>query len=64
VKRVFIGVGSVLLIFGMSACSSSSTSEGKTEGTYQYVKVETPKGPVDCIVWDGFKAGNITCDWN
>ena len=49
-----------LMVF--SACTGPS-GEGGTGGNYEYVEVETPQGDVPCIIWDGTKAGNITCNW-
>jgi hypothetical protein len=57
--------GFVLMVGALSACGAQSPSEeGGTSGNYEYVTVDTPHGPVDCIIWDGTRAGNITCDWD
>ena len=53
----------VLTALLLVGCGKEISSEGGTSGTYEYVEVSTPNGPIDCIVWDGARAGNITCDW-
>ena len=32
-----------------------------------YVRVEqvvTPEGEVTCVIYEGFKSGGVTCDWD
>lgn len=59
-----LAVASVFLV-GCGMEDEPPSKEGGTGGTYEYVKVDTDNGEsVDCIIWDGTRAGNITCDWN
>lgn len=60
---VWGSIMSVLLV-STAACGKQESGEGGTDGTYEYAQVDTPNGPVDCIIWDGTRAGNITCDWD
>lgn len=64
-RRVGAAIGAAFVgLMLLSACGHSPSTEGGTGGTYEYVTVDTPHGPVECIIWDGIKAGNITCNWD
>lgn len=56
---MFVG----LMLFSACAVDSGASQPGGTDGTYEYVEVNTPNGDVPCIIWDGTRAGNIDCNW-
>lgn len=65
--RRIIGLALVSTVFlvGCGAAAEESSKQGGTEGTYEYITVDTKSGDtVGCVVWDGFKAGGIDCNWS
>lgn len=60
----FALVGVSLLFVTGCGMDAEPSEEGNTDGNYEYVEVPSPNGPVPCIIWDGTRAGNITCDWS
>lgn len=54
-----------VLGFALTGCGApASTKVGGTEGTYEVIWVDINNTKVPCVVWDGYKAGGISCDWS
>lgn len=51
-----------ITILALTGCTESGA--GETEGVYEVIHVDVDGRKVPCVVWDGYKAGGITCDWN
>ena len=66
-KLIFAAAAAVFALAGIVAlagCGTSPRSEpGTTGGTYEVIHVDVDGHSVPCVVWDGHKAGGITCDW-
>jgi hypothetical protein len=59
-KIVMIATGLVLALTGCT-----STVERDNSHDVSYVEVNTPTGPVSCIVYDSpNQAGGLDCDWS
>lgn len=55
----------ILSIVALTACApTTNTGEKITEGLSSF-NVKLPDGnTVVCVVYDGYKAGGVTCDWD
>lgn len=62
------------LLAAISACSgyvpeTGSSTTARKDGYWLgnsliYAEVETPRGTVPCIVYDGIDEGGVSCDWS
>ena len=62
-RKSIVAVLAVSTVF-LVGCAEPS-GPGDTDGTYEYVEVDTANGEeVGCVIWDGIKAGGIDCNWS
>ncbi len=66
--RLSIAIGlcaaSVAALLALAGCADPEpTTEGGTGGSWEVITVEVDGRKVPCVVWDGYRAGGITCDW-
>lgn len=61
--RWLIAAVAALVLTGCGQSHDEETQEGDTQGRYEVIVVDTEQGPVECVVWDGFRAGGIDCNF-
>jgi hypothetical protein len=62
----FIGVGLGLVLAVLAACGSAPVSADETTNSSDvHAEVVTlpSGGTVTCVVYEGYKAGGLDCDW-
>lgn len=52
-----------LLLAGCATPVGEQTNAGVAGHGVTYVEVETPAGPVPCLIYDSYRAGGLDCDW-
>lgn len=53
-----------MLALGLAGCSGGPSAEAATNTDVSGIVVPLPDGgSVTCVVYEGYKAGGITCDW-
>lgn len=67
-KKLLAIVGTLLVsAFLLVGCSTAPADQPNTDGKIgegmNVVEVDVNGTPVTCVVWDGFKAGGLSCDW-
>lgn len=58
-KMIIGGLAAGMLLAGCS----KSPEPGNIGGTYEVTHVKVDERDVTCVVWDGYNAGGISCDW-
>lgn len=69
-----IAVLLIAIIFLVCSCAgyipeTGSSTTARKDGYWLgssliYAEVETPRGTVPCIVYDGIDEGGVSCDWS
>lgn len=53
-----------MLALGLAGCSAGPSGDVATNTDVSGIVVPLPDGgSVTCVVYEGYKAGGITCDW-
>lgn len=60
-KKLLVGIAAVAVVLGISSCGSV---EDIQEGETWIENVELSDGStVECVVWDGYQSGGVSCDF-
>lgn len=51
---VVAAIAAALMLAGCTA---------QDEATVWTQQVDTPNGPVTCVLYDGYKSGGVSCNW-
>lgn len=65
-KKLLVGIAAVAVVLGISSCSSQETPETErtSEGKTWVDDVELSDGSeVECVFYDGFNSGGVSCDF-
>lgn len=60
-RRVIAAAVALLALVALAACGPAE--EGGAGGKYEVVHVDVDGRQVPCVIWDGDRAGGVTCDW-
>lgn len=61
-RKVAITAAIILIGLGLAGCNHGAA--GYSDEGWGVEVVETPSGSVTCVLFDGFDADSISCDWN
>ena len=57
-------LAAVVLLTGCAQEREAPATPGPVGGTTEVIHVDVDGRSVTCVVWDGYNAGGISCDWS